>query len=199
MEKTLKEIAEELFKIKGNVKGDVLRNTFLYINEKEGAQGVSAIEKRLEEIGYPLKFKEIDRNAWYPEAFSVLLLITSKDVFGWQDSDIFAVGNSAIRYSSIIKIMVRHFVSIENVLKQAPILWRKHLDFGKLEIVDFNKEKRYAKIAVKGHKFHEVSCRYFAGYFQGAAQLCVKSENITAKETKCVFKGDSCHEFLINW
>jgi hypothetical protein len=37
------------------------------------------------------------------------------------------------------------------------------------------------------------------GYFCGITQMIVKVQQINFKETKCTFRGDDYHEFLITW
>jgi hypothetical protein len=199
MEKSLKKTADRLVSIKGNVRGEVFRNTFSYVLENEGEEGVKALEEKLAELGHPLKFKEVDRMAWYPEGLSVLLVLLTKEVLNWKDSDVFKMGNSVLRYSFIIQFMVRHLISLDKVLEKAPILWDKHFDFGKLTILDANKKEKYARLAVEGHNFHEVACHYLAGYFLAVVQLCIKSDKITIEEVNCCHQGHPFDEFLIKW
>jgi len=199
MKKSLKETADRLLKTEGNVRGEVFRNTFSYIRETQGEQAVKLLEDKLAELGYPLKFKDVNRMSWYPEGLSVLLVLLTKEVLGFSDSDVFKMGNSVLKYSFIIKVMVRHFVSLDKVLERAPLLWNKHFDFGGVEIVEANEEKKYAIVRILGYKFHEVGCHYLAGYFLRVVQLCIKSDKITIKETKCAHQGSPYHEFLVEW
>lgn len=198
-EKSLKEIANNLMKIKGNVKGEVLRISAAYIAEKEGEKGVEVIEEKLKELGYSLKFKEIKPLRWYPEALSVLVILVAKDVFNWKNSDIFDMGNSAPKYSFIVKLLLKYLISVEKIFEECPKYWRKHFDFGELEPVEINTKEKYAIIRVKGYKFHPLICLYHAGYFLRLVQLSIRSKKITIKETKCMFKGDPYHQYLIKW
>lgn len=199
-EKSLKEIADNLMKIKGNVKGEVIRTNFAYINDKKGEEGVRMAEEKLAELGYPLKFKEIKPLEWYPEALSALLVIVSKNIFNWTEADIFDMGNSAPKYSFIVvKILLKYFVSIKRVFEEAPRYWKRHFDYGELETVELNEKEKYAVVRAKGHQFHPLVCIYEAGYFLRILQFAIKSKKTSIKETKCTFKGDPYHEYVLRW
>lgn len=194
-----KELTEELMRIEGNVKGEVIRINFLYIREKKGEKGVELVEERLKELGYPIKAERIKTFAWYPEALSVLLILVAKDIFQWQDSDIFDMGNSAPKYSFIVKLLIRYFVSPQKSFRESPRYWRKHFDFGELETIEFNEKEKYLILRVKGYAFHPTICFFHKGFFLKIGQFVINSEKLSIKETKCVYKGDPYHEYLISW
>ena len=195
----LKQEADRLMKIKGNVKGAVFFGHAAYVRYKEEEKGIKAIEDKLKELGHPLKFKEVKELDWYPEALSVLIIITAKEIFNWKDSDIFEMGNFAPKNSFIARLLMKYFLSLKKVFKECPKYWQKHFNFGEMKSCEINEKKKYIVFQIKGYKFHPLICIYLAGYFLRVAQFVIKSKNITIKEIKCVFKGDPYDEYIINW
>lgn len=196
---SLKKEADELMKIKGNVRGAILYSHFQYIKLKKKEEGVKAVEKKLAELNYPLKFNEIKILDWYPEGLSHLILLVSKEIFNWNDSEIFEMGRTAPQYSLVVKVLMKYFLSIEEVFRQAPRSWKKHVDKGELETYEFNGKKQYVILRLKDYKFHPIGCIYKKGYFTRLAEYILPNKKIIVKETKCVHKGDSFCEFLVKW
>ncbi len=187
-------------KIPGNIRGVVFQTHANFIRYKEGEKGIKIIEKRMAELGYPLKFNEIrPYSKWYPDALNVLVLLVAKELFNWTKADIFKIGNNAPKYSFIVRLLVRHFLSKERSFGESPNYWKKHYDFGILEAYELNEKEKYVVIRLKEYKLHPLLCVYFSGYFQRIATYVIKSQNVTIKETKCMFKGDPFHEFVIKW
>lgn len=192
-------ILEQTKKNKGNVRGEILRDIFSYILEKKGKGGIKAVEEKLEELGHPFKFEEIRFFEWYPNSIALLVMLVIKEIFNWDDSDFFDMGNSAPKYSLIIKMLMKYLISVKKVCQEAPKYWRKHFDFGELEPLIVNEKEKYIIIRIRGHKFIPSICVYNAGYFLRVLQFCVKSKNINIKETKCMLRGDSYHEYVVKW
>lgn len=192
-----KEEIEKMMKMKGNVRGAVLQADIAFICKQRGKKGVRAVEKKMTELGYPIDFEKIKTGEWYPESLSVLIVLVAKDLFNWTEKDISEMGNSAPKYSFISKILMKYFLSLKRFIKEVPKYWRKHFDFGELEVSELNKEKKYLILHKKDYKFHPLICFYHAGYYLRIAQYIIESEKITIEETKCVFKGDPYHEYVI--
>lgn len=195
----LKEEVSRLMQIKGNVRGEVFLANAAYIKYREGEAGMILVEEKLTELGYPLKFKALRSLNWYPESLSVLVMLVAKEIFNWKESDIFKMGNSAPKYSFIVQLLMRHFLSPRKCFQESPKYWKAHFDFGELETIEFNEKEKYLIVQVKGYEFHPLCCIYHSGYFLRIAQLVIKSEKIEIRETKCAHKGDPYHEYLINW
>ena len=194
-----KEGIEKITQIKGNARGAVFQTHATFIRRKKGEEGLKAVEKKMAELGYPINFKKIKAVGWYPEALSCLIILVARDLFNWTEKDIFEMGYSAPRYSFIARTLMTYFLSLKRFLVEVPRYWKKHLDFGELEVVEFNEEKKYIILREKGYEFHPLICVYHAGYYQGITEYVVKSEKISIEETKCVFKGDPYHEYVIRW
>ena len=133
-----KEEIEKIIQIKGNVRGGVIQANVTFIQKKKGEEGLRAIEKKMAGLGYPIKFEEIKVGEWYPESLSVLTILVAKDLFNWGEKDIFEMGSSTPKYSFIAKTFMRYFLSLKRFVIEIPNYWKKHFDFGELEVSELN-------------------------------------------------------------
>jgi predicted hydrocarbon binding protein len=198
-DKSLKEEVDRLVSLKGNTTGEVFKTHAIYIKYREGEEGVRAVEKKMAELGYPIKFKEFVPLAWYSEGKSIAVVLVAKEIFNWTDEDIFEMGNSAPKYSFIVKLFAQHFLSPEKILSEAQKYWQKHFDFGDVKVIEFNKEEKRIIVRVIGYKTHPIACKFHAGYLLRMGQFVLKSDNIKVEETKCVYRGDPYHEYSLTW
>jgi predicted hydrocarbon binding protein len=196
----LKLKADEIMKKQGNVRGDVLRDHFIYLKEKEGEKAVERMEKILDQIGYPLKFNEINVLEWYKDAYCGLILTIFKDEFNWSDKDIYQMGEKVVKYSFIVtRLILRYLVSTEKLLETASKQWRRHVDFGSMEVVSFKKKEKEIVLRVKDYDIHPLTCIYQSGYYAGIFKYTIKTKKITVKEQKCIHRGDDYHEYILTW
>lgn len=195
-----KETIDQLMKIKGEVRGVVLKTDEGYILNEKGREGIIQLEKKLEELGHPIKYDQIKTMGLYPVGLRVLSLLVIKELFNFGDEDIRKMGTFATKKSLIIRLFLKYFLSMKRVvMEESPKMWRKHWTVGKLVPSELNEKQKYAVIRVEGFDLHPVYCIYLEGYFAGIVHMLVKSPNVDSKETKCAFKGDSYHEFTIKW
>jgi hypothetical protein len=196
---SLKEEAKRVMEItKGKVRGAGIQTQIHYIRLKKGEKGVRMVEEKLKELGYPLEFKKVKNLEWYPTGLADLVIIVAKELFNWQDKDIFEMGNNAPKYSFIVRLLMKYFLSPQRSFKESPKYWRKHFTSGVLEAHQFNEKEKYLIIRLI-HQCHPVICIFYSGYFLRIAQYVIKSEKITIEESKCMSKGDPYHEFIIRW
>ncbi len=197
--KLTKEEADRIMAIPGHCKGLVIMANLDYTRAKGEDKAIRQIENRLEELGYPLGLNQIKPMESYPDAISVLIILLIKEIFHLNDREIFEMGGAAIRVSPFIKIMSRYFAPLEMIFNQAPKNWKKYFDFGRPEIAEYNKDKKYVVVKVHDYKLHPVTCLYHTGYFAEVARMSTGRKKIEARETKCMHKGDSYHEYYISW
>jgi len=194
-----KESIDKIMQIPGNVRGGIIQADLNVIQKKEGKRGIEAVIKKMTEFGYSVDAKKIKLGGWYPEALSVSIILIARDLFSWREKDIFDMGYYAPASSFISKILMRYFLSLKRFLAEVPSYWRKHFDFGQLEVYDFSEKKQYIILREKGYKFHPLMCVYHKGYYLRVAEFAIKGLNITIEETKCMFKGAPYHEYIIRW
>jgi predicted hydrocarbon binding protein len=194
--KSLKEEADQLMKIEGNTKGSEILSLARYISQKYGKESLQVLEKEMEKLGYPLEFNKIRPMEWYRESLNVLAFLVAKKIFGWKD--LFEVGYQTPRFSIGVRLFMR-LISPKIVFEEANKSWKKFLDVGEIESVEYNEKERYAILRLKNYKFHPEMCQYYAGFFQRMLQYTQKSKNISVEERKCMFKGDPYHEYVLRW
>lgn len=196
-----REEIKKLMEIKSQARGVVFKTDTEYILDEKGEEGLRELEREMERLGYPIKYKEIKSMGFYPAGLRVLSLLVIKKTFGFDDKKIENMGLVATKKSIIIKLFVRFFLSLERVFfKEAPRIWQKHWTEGELVPVELNEEKKYAVLRLEKINLHPLYCSvYLQGYFAGILQMLIKSPQITCQETKCFFKGDEYHEYLIKW
>ncbi len=199
---TLKEEFQKLSleKIKGEVIGLALENHFNFILEKEGMERVKEVEERLNELGYPLRYKEIKSFQWYPRIIDEAIYFVIKKTLAWNDEKFRESGKWGAKVSFITKIMMRYFLSIEEIFAEINNYWRKYYTIGNLEPKEINLKEKYLVFELKNFPilFPE-HCRYWEGYFWQVASYVLPKEKLKLTETECTFKGGKTHQFKGTW
>jgi len=190
---------KKLMEIEGKVIGAVFKTDAEYVREKKGPEGVKALEKATKELGYPIEYDKIKNTEWYPIGLRVISLLAAKKAFNWGDKEIKEMGEFAPRYSFVVKMLLKYFVSIKKVFETCSNYWPKHYSIGSLEAFEINEKEKYAITRLRDIKVHPILCAYITGYWSGITKFVVKSEKVNTEETKCVFKGDPYHEFITRW
>ncbi|MDD5144586.1 MAG: hypothetical protein PHW72_00400 [Candidatus Pacebacteria bacterium] len=204
-DQSVKNEIERLLKLPGEVRGQVFLTDFEYVRDKGGEEFKSLLKNKIKEWGVSLDYEEIKATEWYPLGLRVVSLLAIKDALSWGDKEIFELGNSAPKYSFIVKLLMKYFLSSQRTFKESPKYWEKHYTRGEIEPYEYSKEKKHFIIRLKNFKIHPILCVYFAGYFLRIGQYVQRNkegsgrETRTIKETKCVFKGDHYDEFVIKW
>lgn len=189
---------KELKKLNGEVKGVPFITDLEYVRSKKGEEGLKALEKETEKLGWPIRYKEIQSTKWYPIGLRVVSLLACQKVFGWEEKEIFEMGNAAPKRSLIIRILMKYLVSLKKVCEKAPEFWSKHFAFGSCEVPDYNEKEKYIIVHLKDCKIHPLYCIYLAGYILRLFQFVIKGK-AKIEETKCMFRGDPHHEYKIIW
>ncbi len=195
-----KEIAEKLMAIEGKIRGMDLKADAEFVLKKEGEEGLRKIEERLKELNFPIEYRKVRSMDFYPGGLKALSLLAVKTVLGWDDQIIEEMGRKASKVSLIIKVFVRFFGSLSRFFfKESPQIWNKYWTVGKCVPKEFNESEKFAVVQLQDFRLHPIYCLYLKGYFTTVTRLATGSEKIICQETKCVFRGDPCHEFLLKW
>jgi len=194
-----KEQAKEIMSLAGETRGFNIKLDSEYILKTKGEEGLKKLEQEMEKLGYPIKYKEIQRMGFVPSGLKILTLLTIKQVFGFDDEEIKNVCGFQPTNSLIVKLFAVYIRSMPIALKFANTMWKKYWTIGELKSVEFNEEKKRIVLIIKNFKLHDIFCRCMEGYFESMAGLIFGKKNMTCKETKCSHKGDEFHEFLLTW
>jgi len=186
----------ELMKIEGEARGLGFQTEAKFVLKEEGEEGLKKLEAQMAKLGYPYsKIKTMD---FYPIGLLAVNMLVIKRLFNYDDKKFQEMGKFEAKSSLIIRLFMKYFVSLERVAKESPKMWRKYYTVGDLKVPEINQEKRYIIIRIENFSLHPILCQILIGYFQSIVRMVLKGET-TCEETKCVFRGDECHEFLMRW
>lgn len=192
-------IADKLKKITGNVRGAVILEDIKFLERQGGKKVVKKLKQRIKELGLDISLEELRPMQFYPEHLSVLVILLNAEILNLDHEGIFRMGQENLKHSFFMKLFINYFVSVKRTFKEAPKYWQKHFDFGEIEPLELNEKEKYIIFRVKGYKFHPIMCTYHAGYFLKVAQMALGSKEATIEESKCMFRGDPYHEFILRW
>jgi predicted hydrocarbon binding protein len=193
-----KEEFDKLMEIEGEARGLAIRESTDFIFQKEGAEALKKLEDTITNLGYPVKFKKIKIMSFYPIGLYGVILLAVERLFNYDDKKFQEMGNISSRLSVLVKIFVKHLISIKKIIKIVPEYWKKYFTVGGAELIELNEEKKYMILRVENFSYFPSHCQILKGYFSGVVKMVVGGE-ITCEETKCVHRGDKYHEFLLKW
>jgi len=193
-----KEEFDKLMAIKGEARGDALKGEPEFILKEKGEEGLKKLEEAMAKLGYPIKYKEINRTNFYPLGLEAVTLVLIKKIFNFDDKKFEEMGKFESKMSFIIKIFMKYFFSIERVAKEVSNMWRKNYTVGELKVAELDENKKYAILRMENFRLHPIHCITLIGYFASVLQMMVSSK-VTCQETKCIFRGDPYHEYLLKW
>jgi len=193
-----KQLADELMKIKGEVRGIAPKAHVQFAVEEKGESVFEKVENKMAELGHSVDYKSLRPMSFYPVGIEAVTLLVIKELFDYDDKKLKEIGEYQSKVSLIIKLFMKYFVSINTIAEKAPEMWRKYYTIGNLKVTELNEKEKYTVIEIKDFKIHEFHCQMLKGYFANVVKMVVK-ENTTCNEVKCCFKGHDSHEFLIKW
>ncbi len=201
--KITKEELEKIKKLEGKARGQTIKNALQSVLIMEKEEGLGKLEEKLKELGYWLDiykdYKKIKTFAWYPLWYDLLPIIVAADLFGWDEEKIKQFGVYNQKVSFFEKILLKYFISLRVVFEVARDRWRKHYSVGDLEPIEFNEKEKYAILRLKNFSGHPAFCPLLSGYFESATSFVTVSRRVISEETKCPFRGDPYHEYLVKW
>lgn len=198
MQKLTKEFAKKLMETEGEARGINLKTDWEVVLDKYGKGGLKKLEAKIAGLGFPIKYEEIKTMDFYPVGLDALSVLSIKETFNLNDQELKELGAAAVKFSLFLKVLIKYFPSLNLLAKEAPKMWRKHYSIGDLEIVETNEKEKRAVLRIKNFSFHPAQCANLQGYFSKILQMAVKAP-VTCEETKCTFRGDAYHEFVIKW
>ena len=191
-----KEEFNKFMELEGETRGVGFKTEAKFILKEEGMAGLKKLEDIMEKFGYP--YKNIQTMDFYPMGLLAVALLSIKGLFNYDDKKFQEMGRFEAKFSLIIRLFMKYFISIERVIKEVPKMWRKYYTVGDLKVIEFNEKKKYAIIRLENFQLHPLLCQVFEGYFPSVLQMIVGGF-VTCEETKCTFRGDDYHEFLMKW
>lgn len=198
MQKLTKKLAQKLLKVGGESRGVTIKTDWEFVLREKGEESLRKLEKKMAEVGCPLKYEEIKAMDFYPLGYDAVSILAIKEILDLDEKGVERLGRAAVKFSLLLKIFMRYFASVQLLAKQAPEMWRKHYTVGDLEVAEVNEKERYAVLRLKNFLVHPTLCLSFKGYFSKILEMATNAPAI-CEETSCAFRGDNYHEFLIKW
>jgi hypothetical protein len=161
----MKEEADKLMEIKGEVKGVTFQTDAEFVKKNWGQPGIEKLKNELDRLGYPIDYETVKALEWYPMGLRILSLRVVKYLFGLDDQGIKSIGNNAPKVSFVIKMFMKFFVSIPATFAQAAGIWRKHYSLGTLE-PEVHEQEKYTIFYLRGIDVPAELLRYIEGYLE---------------------------------
>lgn len=195
-----KKSAEKIMEMKGQARGIHFHNDADYVLAEKGKKGIQKVEKKLKELGFPIKYKEIRNLEFYPSGLRALSFLTILKVFGWEkDEEIRKMCAFAAKTSLITRLYIKFFYSVDKLLGKASAIWNEYWTEGKLIVEEYNEKEKRAIVRIEGLNISPEYCCCLEGYIEALARMAIKSKKIECRETVCVFKKGKYHRFKIIW
>lgn len=194
----IKEEIKKIKKLKGKTRGQEIKNNFKCIENLEGEEARKKVEERLDDFNMLPEYENYEDFEWYPIKFDVATIIVAKEVLGWGTEELKRHGRNLVKLSFIQKMFVKYFISVDKMLENANRAWERFFNIGKLEIKK-GKEGKMFRAQLKGFDIHPYYCKIVLGYFEKTLSLIISSNKIEGMETKCTFRGDKFHEFIVRY
>jgi len=196
------ELVKKLMAFEGKIRGMDLKIDGEFILKTEGKENFEKLKEKLIKIGVPNEYQydKIKSLDFYPGGLKAISLLAIKEVLGYDDEKIQEIGMIASKSSLIVRIFIKYFLPISDFFfKKGPTIWDKYWTVGKFTPLDLNEKEKFALVRIEGLDLHPVYCSYLKGYFTTLTKMVTGGSNIICQETKCSFRGDKVHEFLLKW
>jgi len=197
MEEIKKAELENLMKLEGEARGAVFQTDAKYVLEKEGEEGLKKLEEGVKSLGYDIDYRTGKATDWHPVGLRIISLLLIKNTFGWSDEEIREMGKTAPKFSFIVKFIFKIFAPIKKLVKEIPGYWKEHYTIGELEVAKFDEQNKELTLHLKEIKAHPIFCLYLEGYYERVIMFV--EQNVTVRETRCMFKEDPYHEYFFTW
>jgi len=189
---------EEIRKIKGRARGMAIKGEAEFIFHEKGKEGLEKLESEMAKLGCPVEYKKLKVMSFYPIQYEIFTTLILEKVFNFKDEDFRRGGVFESKISFIVRMFIQYFYSVKAMARQAPEMWKKYYDVGKMTVPEFDEEKRQARLRIEDFYNHPCHCRTLEGFIGALVKMMTKSE-VTCREVKCIHKGDDYHEFLIKY
>jgi len=196
-----KEELDELKGLKGESRGMGLKIYTDYILQEKGEEGLKRLEETINKLGFSVKYQEIKVLNFYSYTLEALTLLVIKRLFNFSDEEFQKMGRLMVKAPQNLRLFLNFLFSlfsVERMIGMAQKAWSKQNTIGKLKVVEFNKDKRYLIVRLEDFRVHPLHCQVLRGIFSQAIYFVFQKEG-TCEETKCLFREDEYHEFLLKW
>jgi len=189
---------DKIRKAEGKVRGMSFSIVKDFILRKKGEKGLEKLKSSMAEVGYPLRFDKISSTKFYPLGSFIALFLVIQKIFDFNDNDFEEFGRFRAKSSPFIRIYMKYFVSMDKIIREASDMWKKSTTVGSVKVVEYDKKAKRVRLQIRDYETTQKQCVFFKGLLSGVFSNLTGKEPV-CKETKCTYRGDDCHEFLLTW
>ncbi len=180
-----------------------MKNYGKYILRENKKEGLKRLEEAMLSFDCPIQYEKLKAMVFYPLWWSILTFALLIELFHYDEQKFQEMGRFCFKFPNIIMIWAKYLISIEKAAKSSSRMHRMYFTVGDLTVPEYSQEKKYAVLRLKDYPVYPINsprmyCYFLAGYYCSIIQVITGKEAI-GEETKCVYKGDEYHEFLIKW
>lgn len=197
-----KEFADKIASAEGKIKGVAFKTDAEYVKATLGKESLEKLKNAMRDLGYPVDYEKVQAMKWYPIGVRVLHLELMKDLFNWGDNDIKKLGNAAPKYSLIIKLLMKFFISVEQMIKIAPVVTKRHYSIGELEVKEYNRQEQYILLHLKGLKIiydSSAFSHFVEGYLSRGISYVLPGKEVVSSQRKFMQDNVPYVEYKIGW
>lgn len=202
-EADLQEEINAIQKIETKEQAATLKALVDYIKEQEGEKGLDKVKTQVEKCGVEFPdLKEIKHLDFIKDSTIVSISVTAAKLFNWDEKDFVKLGENLALTSFTAKVFLKMFFSFKSTLTRFIFLWNKNFTSSEMSLEEYDKKNKRIVIKVTdfGHgKTHPTVCPTIKGILKALMKVNLGSQNISVRETKCQFKGDTYHKFIGEW
>ena len=196
-EKITKEIAQEIMKTRGEIRGMAMKGYANFILYKEGKEGLKKVEEKMASLGCDVKYGEVKTMKLYPIGLEKVALTVLEELFNYND-EFYEMGKFVSKLPLVIRLFLKYLGSIEMIKNEVSRMWERYYTVGRLTVVEYDKDKKILIGRLENFDLCPSHCKIAVGYFSSMLQFIVK-QAVICEEVKCIYKGDKYHEFLLTW
>ncbi len=196
-EKITKEIAQEIMKTKGEIRGMPMKGYANFILYKEGKEGLKKVEEKMASLGCSVKYSEVKTMKLYPIGLEKVALLVFKELFNYND-EFYEMGRFVSKLPLVIRLFLKYLGSAKMIKNEVSKMWERYYTVGNLSVIKYDEDKKILIGRLENFDQCPSHCKIAVGYFSSMFQLMVK-QAVVCEETKCIYRGDEYHEFLLKW
>lgn len=198
--KLTKQMADEIMKAEGIVRGWDLKLMVDFIIKEAGMDGWEKVKKKLEKIGYPLKEDTIKRVRFSPLGLRVLIILSTVECLKWKEEKIREWGEYIPKKLMIIKFFSHLFrIKKDFFFKDLPRISARYLKGIEMIPIEGNVEKKYCILKIRKIKAppiaEKIGLIFYEGFFKSWAQMILGTKEL---ECKSEIESDY-YKFKIKW
>lgn len=191
---------KELKKIPGQVRAEYLGSLKKFILNKEGKSGYAEYKDTLKHLGIDIDHYENKKNSeWIPKYIANISSVVAIRIFNWDEEIVFELGKLSITFLPSTKVFLKYFSSIKKTLRQITKKWKHYSTQGEFEIKKLDEKNQTAIVLLKDYPVNPMDCVYTKGMIASIMEISTGSKRVKIQETKCPNRGDSYHEFSLEW